>query len=72
MSLVEDWQENAPLAYSDLYPDQSSSREPHREIVAGSHQDFLYVLAVAQDREIDFLPIKWQPALASRPRSASL
>lgn len=63
MSLVEDRQENAPLAYSDLYLDQSSSRELHGEIAVDSHQDFLYVLAVAQDREIDFLPILWQPAL---------
>jgi hypothetical protein len=65
MSLFEDRQENAPLACSGLYLDQSSSREPHGEIAVDSHQDFLYVLAVAQDREIDFLSIMWQRPLAT-------
>lgn len=62
MSSVEDRRENAQ-ADSNMHLDQFSSEQPHREIAIDLHQDFLDVLAVAQDRGIDFLPITWQPAL---------
>ena len=54
-------QDTSLKAGSDLYYNQYSSGFSRSDVVVDEHQDFLYLLAIAQDREMDFLPIKWQP-----------
>jgi hypothetical protein len=62
MSVDGDSQEQSRTDF-DLYYNDLSSGGPRANVVTDLHSDISYLLGIAQDRQIDFIPIKWQPAL---------